>query len=139
MRFTPLPGPHGFGATCDGTLDAETLAALSADDRDALTAALDAHSLIVCRTAVPLEPAQLASFAQALLGEGALVDFSGTSADAANQGVGARGHAPGVPQVRVLGNTTDATGAASSLLCKLGCVRLPPRQWPAQTATLGWV
>ena len=134
MQFAPLPGPHGFGAALAGAPVApEALAALADDSRDALLAALDAHSLVLLRTAGEATPEQLHAFCERLLGAGGLVDFSGLGADARNQGAGGpRCHAPGVPTVRVLGNTTDAGGAAASLLCRIGAFLGPQR--PACTS-----
>lgn len=66
LAVTPLPGPHGFGATVTG-LQGASLAALDDATRDALLAGLDAHGVLVLKTGV-VEPAALAAFADALFG-----------------------------------------------------------------------
>ena len=121
MRFEPLPGPHGFGAQLVGSVAPSALARVDAAQVDALAAALDAHALLVLRCDAAPSAAELAAFATGLLGAGGLVDFSGVSADARNQGAGgALCHAEGVPAVRVLGNITDQGGKAKTLLCRIG-------------------
>ena len=122
MQFEPLPGPQRFGAQlAGGAVAPAALASVSDADVAALAAALDTHALVVLRCERAASAAELAAFATKLLGEGGLVDFSGTGADARNQGAGgALCHAPGVPAVRVLGNVTDAAGAAKALLCRIG-------------------
>ena len=129
MRFEPLPGPHGFGAALVGGVAPAALARIDAAQVDALAAALDAHALLVLRCDAAASAAELAEFATRLLGAGGLVDFSGVSADARNQGAGsALCHAEGVPAVRVLGNVTGAGGEAKALLCRIGAgLRVTPR------------
>jgi len=122
MNFDRLAGPHGFGSVCLEKLAPCTLATLSELHRDALLAALDEHAFLLLRTQAPLAAADLASFTKALFGADGHVDFGGSSADAQNQGAGGRRcHAPGVPEVRVLGNVTVG-GEAAALLCRIGCV-----------------
>ena len=121
MHFEPLPGPHGFGAQLVGGVSPAALARIDAAQVDALAAALDAHALLVLHCDTAASAAELAAFATRLLGSGGLVDFSGVSADARNQGAGsALCHAEGVPAVRVLGNVTGAGGEAKALLCRIG-------------------
>lgn len=119
-RFAPLPGGHGFGAEAQEVVSPEQLSALDNAARDELAEALDEHALVVIRLSERAEPAQLAAFAKGMWGS--CVDFSQTPADAAS-GTGRPCSAPGVPEVRVLGNTTDS-GAPDSLLCRIGSVGL---------------
>ena len=133
LTFAPLSGAHGFGAAlCGPPLDPALLAALPDASRDALIAALDEHALLLLRLASPLPPKDLAAFTSRLLGPDACVNFSGTPADAAaatdEASTGGAPpmerrecHAPGVPEVRVLGNVKDGEGRPASLLCRIGC------------------
>lgn len=118
FRFAPLEGSPGFGAEAEGSVSPDVLARIDEAACSELTTALDEHALLVLRLSEAAEPSQLAAFAKRMWGERSCLDFSATAADAAS-GTGRPCTTPGVPEVRVLGNTTE-DGSKDSLLCRIG-------------------
>lgn len=117
-RFTPLKDAPRFGAEAEGSVSPDALAALDEAGCSELSAALDDHALIVIRLTEIAEPAQISAFAKKLWGADSCLDFSTTPADVSGL-AGRSCTVPGVPEVRLLGNTSDDEGK-DSLLCRIG-------------------